>query len=250
MLREKILITVRTYPTISKSYLETVCTAGITEAGQWYRLYPVPLRYLDSEQQYHVWDWIKVSTKKSTSDNRPESRNPNCNTLEIIGKVEEPQTKYDLVAPTCFSSVASLADAGRSIGAVEVAEVLEYSSKPTDEHWTAKQMDSLKQEDLWNERKPLEKIPFEFHVTWRDLDGVEHRSMIIEWEFMQTWRNFRGRYGTDALSRTLDKWREETNTAQRKVFFFLGNHSRWRETFMLCGTMRVDRRKVTNESLF
>jgi hypothetical protein len=43
-MREKILITVKTYPVISKKYQETVCTAGLREDGSWVRLYPVPFR--------------------------------------------------------------------------------------------------------------------------------------------------------------------------------------------------------------
>ena len=39
--RTKVLITVMTYPLPSQSYQEVVCTAGITEIGEWVRLYPV-----------------------------------------------------------------------------------------------------------------------------------------------------------------------------------------------------------------
>lgn len=38
---EKILVTVKTYPTLSRKYGETVCTAGVREDGSWVRLYPV-----------------------------------------------------------------------------------------------------------------------------------------------------------------------------------------------------------------
>ena len=39
--RKRIFILVKTYPTASKRYRETVCTAGIQEDGTWIRLYPV-----------------------------------------------------------------------------------------------------------------------------------------------------------------------------------------------------------------
>ena len=42
----KVLITVTTYPLPSRSYDELVCTAGITEEGNWIRIYPVPLQFL------------------------------------------------------------------------------------------------------------------------------------------------------------------------------------------------------------
>ncbi len=51
-MREKILITVKTYPTLSKKYAELVCTAGVNEAGDWRRIYPIPFRQLNNDQKY------------------------------------------------------------------------------------------------------------------------------------------------------------------------------------------------------
>lgn len=52
MKKEKIFITVKTYPSISASYGELVCTAGIREDGSWIRIYPVPFRTLETWRQY------------------------------------------------------------------------------------------------------------------------------------------------------------------------------------------------------
>ena len=46
---ERILITVKTYPTLSKKYAELVCTAGVNETGEWRRIYPVPFRQLNRQ---------------------------------------------------------------------------------------------------------------------------------------------------------------------------------------------------------
>jgi hypothetical protein len=45
---ERILITVKTYPMLSKKYGELVCTVGLRENGEWIRIYPVPFRQLES----------------------------------------------------------------------------------------------------------------------------------------------------------------------------------------------------------
>ena len=39
--KHRILVTVKTYPTLSRKYGETVCTAGVREDGTWVRIYPV-----------------------------------------------------------------------------------------------------------------------------------------------------------------------------------------------------------------
>lgn len=74
--RERVLITVKTYPTLSRKYGETVCTAGVRPDGTWMRIYPVPFRRLEEEEQYRKFDWIETEFVRGTSDPRPETRHP------------------------------------------------------------------------------------------------------------------------------------------------------------------------------
>src|SRR3990172_7139260 len=76
MEKERVLITVKTYPTLSRKYGETVCTAGVREDGSWVRIYPVPFRRLDEAEQYRKFDWLECDLSKSRSDPRPETRHP------------------------------------------------------------------------------------------------------------------------------------------------------------------------------
>jgi hypothetical protein len=64
MARERILITVKTYPTLSRKYGETVCTAGMREDGSWVRVYPVPFRRLEDTEQYRKFDWLECDLIK------------------------------------------------------------------------------------------------------------------------------------------------------------------------------------------
>ena len=72
----KVLIAVKTYPTLSAKYDELVCTAGFKEDGTWIRVYPIPFRKLDYASQYKKYDWIELDLVKNTSDFRPESYRP------------------------------------------------------------------------------------------------------------------------------------------------------------------------------
>jgi hypothetical protein len=76
MEKQRILITVKTYPTLSRKYGETVCTAGVRENGTWVRIYPVPFRRLGENEQYSKFDWIECRLIRNTSDPRPESFRP------------------------------------------------------------------------------------------------------------------------------------------------------------------------------
>jgi hypothetical protein len=85
---KKVLIIVKTYPTPSQKYYETVCTAGITDDSHFIRLYPVPYRSLRPNQKYHKFDWIEVDVQKSYQDKRPESYKVRQESIKIIGHLD------------------------------------------------------------------------------------------------------------------------------------------------------------------
>ena len=72
-MKEKIWITVKTYPTFSKKYFELVCTAGINEKGEWRRLYPIPFRQISEIEKYKKYQRVEADIQKDTGDPRPES---------------------------------------------------------------------------------------------------------------------------------------------------------------------------------
>ena len=62
----KVLVTVLTYPCPSLKYVETVCTAGVTEDGRWVRMYPLRLRMLDND--IHKWHWYEFDLEQRPAD--------------------------------------------------------------------------------------------------------------------------------------------------------------------------------------
>jgi hypothetical protein len=72
MSKQRVLITVKTSPTLSRKYGETVCTAGVREDGSWVRIYPVPFRRLHEAEQYKKFDWIDCRLARNSSDPRPD----------------------------------------------------------------------------------------------------------------------------------------------------------------------------------
>ena len=55
----RVFIIAKTYPELSSKYGETVCTAGVDEAGNPLRLYPIPFRYLSGPQRFKRYQWSK-----------------------------------------------------------------------------------------------------------------------------------------------------------------------------------------------
>ena len=246
--KERILITVRTYPTFSKNHIETVCTGGINDQGEWRRLYPVSLRYEDEARQFKTFDIVEVSLRNGT-DGRFESRKPDMATLRIQGHIDGWRARCDWVNPTICPSLAAMTSANRTLAPVAVKRVLEFIAEPSDADWTPQQKELLKQELLFGERLPLEKIPFDFRIRWQDQDGQEHNSLILAWEMYQTWRQYRRRY-SDPVAHMREKFMSDIFGPARQVSLFMGNHSRFRETWMVCGWFQPPKEQASDESLF
>ena len=86
MLRERLLITVKTYPTLSRKHAETVCTAAVRADGSWVQLYPIPFRLMDYKDRYAKYDWIETTLAKSSRDPRPETFHPVDVTDTLYGR--------------------------------------------------------------------------------------------------------------------------------------------------------------------
>lgn len=86
----RVLIAVKTYPTLSEKYDELVCTAGFLEDGTWIRIYPIPFRKLSYDKRYSKWQWIELDLVKNTSDFRKESFRPANidNEIKIVGEID------------------------------------------------------------------------------------------------------------------------------------------------------------------
>ena len=245
---ERILITVRTYPVISAKYMELVCTGGITDDHQWRRLVPVPLRYLEEEKQYRTFDVVQVEVRPG-KDGRPETRTPHLPTLRVVEHLTGWNARWEWVNPTTFLSLRQMKGASRTLAPVAVSEILEFIAKPARADWTREQKERMKQHQLFDEYRPLEKIPFDFRLRWRDGDGDEHNSLVMAWEFGQTWRQYRKKY-ENPISRMRDKWLDDLCGPNRRVSFFMGNLAKRRNVFGVCGIFSPPREATESETFW
>lgn len=90
--KKRVLITVKAYPLPSRTYTELVCTAGITDEGEWIRIYPVPFRFLADKGKYSKYQWVDLNLKKASKDFRPESYSLVDTSLEDMDIIETVDT--------------------------------------------------------------------------------------------------------------------------------------------------------------
>ncbi len=88
MEKTKVLVTVKTYPQLSRKYDEVVCTAGLLEDGSWVRVYPLPFRKLEDYRKFPKFTWIALPLRRREEDCRPESFScPDLDQIEILNSV-------------------------------------------------------------------------------------------------------------------------------------------------------------------
>lgn len=231
------------------TYRETVCVGGVNSDGEWRRLYPVPLRYLDPEQQFRTWDVIEAALQPSRRDRRPETRRPHLPTLMRLDHLAGWPARCQWVQSTIVPSLQALLEDGRSIGAVAVQSVLDLEARKDASEWDPRRKARLEERSLFEEPLPLERMPYQFHLRWRDEDGAERSSLVISWEMAQTWRNYRHQYD-DPIGRLKEKLLGDLFSPAKKVAFFIGNHSRFRDIFMVAGWFIPPREEAEREQLF
>ncbi|MEA1958719.1 MAG: hypothetical protein U9N44_03470, partial [Chloroflexota bacterium] len=202
---EEILILVKAYPTPSKKYVESSCTAGITRTGEWLRLHPLPFRLLESEKQFKKYQWIRARIKKS-SDPRPESHYIDIGSIELLPKRLSTEHNWAarraLLEPLRLKSLETIRE-GQELSKISLAlfrpkRIEALIIEPSSNNWTSKQLDALQQQHFFDGDKPmpLEKIPFDFkyRYTCDDTDCRGHEQSVVDWEIYQSYRRWLKEY--------------------------------------------------------
>jgi len=263
-MRMNVLITVKTYPTISVKYDELVCTAGFREDGSWIRIYPVPFRKKTYEERYKKYDWISIDLERNEQDFRPESYRPVPGSkIEVVRHINT-ENNWEERKHICLKNVydnlaALIADAKnpkicRSLATFKPKEILDFYAEATEREWDMKKVMQVQanrrqlrlfpdeEEDLEKEFQIVKKLPYTFKYHFRDSDGKESNLMIEDWETGQLFWNCLQRHEGDEQRAIEDVRRKYFDDfAQTKdLYFFLGTtlqyHKRAPNPFIIVGT--------------
>jgi hypothetical protein len=130
-----ILIIIKTYPEISIRHTETVCTGGIlAENMKMVRLYPIPFRYLDGDQQFKIFQWLRAKIRKNTRDSRPESYNIDDKSIQLRHTISSrdwnERRKWVLSESNIYKSLEAIKSAneqyGTSMGIIKPKKIEDF----------------------------------------------------------------------------------------------------------------------------
>ena len=253
----KVLITVKTYPTISSKYDELVCTAGFREDGTWVRIYPVPFRKRAYSEQYKKYDWIELDLVKNKSDFRPESFRPSSLETEInvVGHIDTAgnweERKKRCLGKVYYNLSELIAEAkdkniGTSLAVFKPAEVLDFYAEPVEREWSPKQKATLAQQYLFETKfEVVKKLPYKFKFRFKDNQGKKSNMLIEDWETGQLFWNCLDRHeGNEqkAIEDVRKKYFDDF-AMTKDLHFYLGttqkNHYVSHNPFMIIGTFHT-----------
>ncbi len=250
MANGRVLITVKTYPTLSRKYGETVCTAGVCEDGSWVRIYPVPFRKLDEEQQYKKFDWIDCKLIKSKNDKRPESRHTaNLSDLKPVGRMGtedkwRDRRKLLLRTAKVYTQLQPLIDAAKantaSLAVFKPAKIIDFLVEEEERKWDEKKVTEMRNKtqqtelfaaESWRKTfKIIPKLPYSFSYKFVDADGQQSTMQILDWEIGALYWNCLKQCDGDeaaALEKVKTKYFEQF--LKTDLHFFLGTTQQYHQ---------------------
>lgn len=250
---ERILILAKTYPSPSAKHTETSCVAGINEAGQSRRLYPVPFRLITGDRQFKKWQWIQVRIEKSPADHRPESHRIFVDTIQVEDVLTTEKKwalrRLWLEKLPSFHSFAALETSreqdGISLALLRPKRLVKLEIVAADHaEWTDEEMAKLlqeqnqgnlfEQEEDRKQLKLLKKLPFDFyyHYACDTPDGeIIYKNKIVDWEIGMLFWHCKKSHASEWEVPFRAKL--ETDFAEKDLMFMMGNIHRFQHQWLI-----------------
>ena len=261
MSRERILIVVKAYPTLSGRYAELVCTAGFRENGSWVRIYPIPYRSLENEKRFKKYQWIEIDLQKNLKDPRPESYRPididNIKPLDFVDTDNAWEKRRKLILEksrihTNLDQITKDAKKNKySLVIFKPTKITNFIHEATNPEWDPKKektvKNAIRQEVLFEEFnlyskdfKLMPKLPWKFKYKFSDDMGKSSTMMIEDWEIGQLyWNCLKKNTPEEAVRKVRQKYLDDF-AHTKDLYLFLGTtrtwHSRARNPYVIVGT--------------
>ncbi|MDN7026249.1 hypothetical protein FGU65_15445, partial [Methanoculleus sp. FWC-SCC1] len=212
--KKRVWIIVKAYPEYSRKYRDWVaCTAGITEDGDWIRLYPVPTRHYIGETKIKKFDLVEIVCQKATTEKlaRKESykvkegseikivsRSLSGNPTSKIWK-ERNKLILDKIDPSLDNLNHKYRKDKTSLGLIKPKQILDFYSRKKLEIYAGPQQ---YQQNIDGSKTPvIQKIPHTLAYRFKCSDDCptcmngQHDIQCEDWELIEAYRKWGHTYG-------------------------------------------------------
>ncbi|MDD2232843.1 MAG: hypothetical protein PHS20_08115 [Sphaerochaetaceae bacterium] len=262
-MRKRILITVLTYPCPSDSHIETVCTAGITDKGEWVRIYPIQLRMMGNG--LHKYNWYDFEVEQRSKDFRKESFHCLSVPDGISKGVVSTENDWELRRKICidevgfYTNIEKLLDDGSpvenpnfiSLATFKPSRIIDFRCVHRDIEKDEEKKDQIihdlkAQPSLFGENevpdywKMAKSIPYDFKYKFADDSGTVAEYNVEDWEVGSLYLNCLKASGSEEEAIRKVKSRYFDDFLEKDLYFFMGTRLKhqqrhWRNPFSIIG---------------
>jgi hypothetical protein len=232
MVKEKLLILCKTEPTISDKYEELVCVAGITEDGDFRRIYPVPWEtfFSNNDKRFKKKQWIEYELREEnpSGDVRPESRKIVNDSIKVKG-----EASYREIMGLLDENLTTLEELNQkdqeevSLGVIQPEKILDIYAEHNSSHEKAEE--GKKQRTLGgDEAVRIDVNEVQYHYEFECCEECSGHDMLCEdWEVSELHRNLIEKYDQDeAEEKVIEKIRSVIED-KPDTYLLVGTHHRW-----------------------
>lgn len=252
-MNERLLVLVRSIPEKRKKGDYSVCVAGITEKGEWRRIYPFAFQPFVKKPDFHKKQWINISVEQSNNDKRAESRK--LTKLNYVENVETELKIAKLMREYSENSIRELKNKKASLGAVKPdLGTLDLEIKIN----STKLLDDQTYFAAWSRQgtriREKVKMPVELRYIFMcsgdcSCKTKRHKLLIVDWEVNELSRNI--------MKSTQDREEIESKLRHklvdfmkgRELYFVLGTHFKFK-TWMVIGLIYPSKETALQTTLF
>jgi hypothetical protein len=258
----KVLITVKSYPTVSSHYDEQVSIAGFREDGTFIRIYPIPFSRKTYEEQYQPYDWVELDLVRNTRDFRLESFRPVTVDAPVkktghLGTEDHWSERKAIVLKNVYRNLSTLVVEAKheafytSLVVFKPVRILGFVVEETEREWNSNRLEKLAEEKkngrvFEQPEDPfavMKKLPYKFSFRFTDDKNEEITLPVEDWQLASLyWKSLKKYSGPDkeqkAINEVKKKYLQEY-ARNSDLYFFLGTtqnvHAGSRQPFTIVG---------------
>lgn len=243
-MKERLLVLAKASPIVSRSYEHLVCVAGITDKGEWRRVYPIPWKvfWKTKGSPFKKKSWIEYELAgEDPSDHRQESRKIIPETIRFIEDVPFSEIKANLdERVTSLEELTSINHKEVSLGVIK-PRILDFMWGKASHY--EEMLEKQKQQTLDKTSAVKIEIPereFRYAFKCSESCDTEHNMLCEDWEVSELFRNCKanmGKPGYENMEAVCQKVKEKMldwMKTRKELYFVVGTHYLF-GTYMIIG---------------
>jgi len=226
------LVLAKAAPVTSTKYRYLVCVAGITETGEWRRIFPVPWDIFvgSGDIKFKKKQWIEYELREDKSpDGRPESRKIKPETITPLH--EESFRTIKKMLDERLTTMEELQSKKRHECTLGVVKPKIIDMVWTDRIEQVEKAENVKKQ-MTLDGKPISILePFDkkFQYIFKCSPSCpkEHKIMCEDWEIEELYRKLKRKYDINTACEIVKNKFTKDIYYEGLTYFIMGTHAIW-----------------------